>query len=263
MKHPSIAMPFLLAALACISPAHAAPPVAQVSQLTGFVVAARATGAAKVLAARSVVEQGDTLSTEPGTWLRIALAGGGELLLGPDTRLRLDADRLVLLQGQLRLTALASPLTLQAGETRLSATAATVDVTVVPDTAAALAQRAYARAAMAAAPALATTTTDIPAETAIWQVAQGPVPPTSATTRPSGLYVQVVAGTIGVSNPAGNLNLNAGQFGYTPAFTQPPVTLPTNPGISFTPPAVFVAGTSTSPAGSAGGKSNAVDCEVR
>jgi len=87
-----------------------------------------------------------------------------------------------------------------------------------------------------------------------------PVPPTPG--RAPGLYVQVIDGLINVTNPAGTLNVSAGQFGYTPGFTQPPVAVPRNPGMQFTPPPTFnsstPSGTTNTPTGYSG-----VDCEVR
>jgi hypothetical protein len=88
------------------------------------------------------------------------------------------------------------------------------------------------------------------------------VPPVPTAARPPGLYVAVIDGLIHVTNPAGTSNFSAGQFGFTPSFTQPPVVVPTNPGLQFTPPPVF--NQPTRPASSsAPPKSNSVDCEVR
>lgn len=87
------------------------------------------------------------------------------------------------------------------------------------------------------------------------------VVPTSVPGVSPGLYVSVTDGQIVLSNRGGTTNFTAGQFGYTPSFTQPPVLLPTNPGIAFTPPPVFSTtspGTTTSTS-----SSNAVNCEVR
>ena len=78
-----------------------------------------------------------------------------------------------------------------------------------------------------------------------------------------GLYVQVIDGLIQVSNPGGTQQFAAGQFGYTPNPRVPPVIVPKNPGLQFTPPPVFNAPPPGPPNGSAGGKANAVDCEVR
>jgi hypothetical protein len=77
-----------------------------------------------------------------------------------------------------------------------------------------------------------------------------------------GLYVQVIDGQINLSNPSGTQNFAAGQFGFTASIKQPPVILPANPGMQFTPPPAF----SASPAGAqtaAAAKSGTVDCVVR
>jgi hypothetical protein len=87
--------------------------------------------------------------------------------------------------------------------------------------------------------------------------------PTVDPSMPPGLYVQVIDGLINVINKGGAQNFAAGQFGYTPSPTQPPVIVPKNPGIQFTLPPGFViamppaGSTTTTP------KSNTVDCEVR
>lgn len=66
-----------------------------------------------------------------------------------------------------------------------------------------------------------------------------PGPSTSAGTLSPGLYVQVVDGQIHVSNGGSQLNFAAGQFGFVPTITTPPVIIPQNPGIVFAPPPVF------------------------
>jgi hypothetical protein len=89
-------------------------------------------------------------------------------------------------------------------------------------------------------------------------LAQAPAP------RPGGLapglYVSVVDGLINLSNKGGSQNFAAGQFGFTANFNQPPVVLPRNPGIQFTPPPSF---NSAGIQGPTLGKSGSVDCEVR
>ena len=56
-----------------------------------------------------------------------------------------------------------------------------------------------------------------------------------------GLYVQVLDGQINVNNGSGAQNFTTGQFGFTPGVQQPPVVLPNNPGLQFTPPPTFAA----------------------
>lgn len=77
-----------------------------------------------------------------------------------------------------------------------------------------------------------------------------------------GLYVAVLDGQISVKNTAGTSSFTAGQFGFTPQVTQPPVMIPKNPGIQFTPPAIFNSTTTTANTSSPV-KANAVDCTVR
>jgi hypothetical protein len=93
------------------------------------------------------------------------------------------------------------------------------------------------------------------------RLAQFAPTPVSGAMAP-GLYVQVLDGAITLTNPAGSQNFAAGQFGYTASITQPPVIVPANPGMQFTPPPAFSAPTSGSP-GTVGKSSNTVDCVVR
>ncbi|MDP9125355.1 MAG: hypothetical protein M3N82_12285 [Pseudomonadota bacterium] len=67
---------------------------------------------------------------------------------------------------------------------------------------------------------------------------------------------------INLTNKGGSTNFSAGQFGFTPNVMQPPVIVPRNPAIQFTPPPAFNASTDSS-ASQSPAKSNAVDCEVR
>lgn len=114
----------------------------------------------------------------------------------------------------------------------------------------------------AAAPAMATTfvVQYEPTTATGMTTAASPTAPTAAT-RPPGLYVQVIDGIINVTNTAGSQNFAAGQFGYTRSVVQPPVVIPSNPGLQFTPPPVF--NSSTVPSTNTSAKSNNVDCEVR
>ncbi|WP_170826399.1 FecR domain-containing protein [Pseudomonas syringae] len=87
------------------------------------------------------------------------------------------------------------------------------------------------------------------------------VVPASGPGLAPGLYVQVIDGLINLTNRGGTTSFAAGQFGYTPSFTQPPVIVPASPALVFTPPPAF----SSSLAGAAAstGSSGTVDCEVR
>lgn len=250
--------------------AHAGTPAGKVTQLSGFVMAFKANGALKVLATQSVVETGDTLVSEENTYVRIDLADGRQAVLGPQTRLTIaSAATLSLATGQLQVLAANQPgagrLTVEAGETTVDAGAASFNLFYSPDPATAIAQRAYARASLAAV--TPSVRSDAGSVLPVWEkLAQGPVPPVPGGGRAPGLYVQVINGLITVTNPAGTSNFSSGQFGYTSSVRSPPVTVPTNPGLKFTPPPAFSSsapspGSSGLSAGS--NKSAAVDCEVR
>ncbi|MEB0056778.1 MULTISPECIES: hypothetical protein [unclassified Variovorax] len=114
----------------------------------------------------------------------------------------------------------------------------------------------------AAAPAMATTFVGQYAPPTATGRTTAPSPAaTGAAILTPGLYLQVLDGLIHVTNPAGSQSFSAGQFGYTSSFQQPPVVLPRNPGMQFTPPPAF--NSSTGPSTPAAVRSSSVDCEVR
>ncbi|MGZ3184298.1 MAG: FecR family protein, partial [Telluria sp.] len=58
-----------------------------------------------------------------------------------------------------------------------------------------------------------------------------PVGPSGPPSLAPGLHLQVTDGAIVVTNAGGSLGFQAGQFGYVPSVNQPPVIVPSNPGI--------------------------------
>lgn len=76
-------------------------------------------------------------------------------------------------------------------------------------------------------------------------------PSSSAAALSPGLYVQVVDGMIRVANGGGSQLFGAGQFGFLPSTTVPPVVVPTNPGLVFAPPPSFLPPAAQSAAASA------------
>jgi hypothetical protein len=91
--------------------------VGHVSQMTGLIVAKRADGSTKLLAAGSAVFEGDTLATEDESFAKLEFLDDAEIILKPQTRLRVaaysydaaqpsrDAVDLELLAGGLKSTA--------------------------------------------------------------------------------------------------------------------------------------------------------------
>jgi len=253
----------------------AAQVAGTVVQLSGPLLARKASGAVKILSLKSEVESGDTLVTEKNTYAMVRFIDNSEITLKPATTMKIDsyafdnakpdgdAANFSLVKGGLRsVTGLLGKRNKEKFE--LKTPSATIGIRgttfvaeyVPPDEDRALASlQAWLNASTAALG-------DSVMPVAPLQLAQGPLLPPPAPQRAPGLYVQVLDGLIHVTNPSGSSNFAAGQFGYTPNFRQPPVIVPQNPGILFLPPPAFNTPMSGS-TGNAPGKSNTVDCEVR
>lgn len=223
-----------------------------VTQLSGPMMAKKADGKIKVLSLKSEVEAGDTLVTEKNTYALVKFIDNSEITLKPGTTFVVEqfayqADQpegdqasFNLVKGGLR--SLSGLLGKRSKEKfSLKTPVATIGIRGTYFTA------EYIGAGGYAAPGSSLPKT---------------APPAGTTLAP-GLYTSVTTGQIVVSNPGGTLDIAAGQFGYTPSFKQPPVLLPTNPGIPFTPPPMFNSSTGPSASNTTPGKSNNVDCEVR
>lgn len=223
-----------------------AAPVGTVVDLSGPLLARKADGGVKVLARRSVLEDGDTLVAEKHTYARLRFADDGEITLKPGTTFRIahfaydparpegDSAAFELVRGGVR------SVTGRLGKRNrdrfaLKTPAASVGVhgtTFIVE---------YLPGASASVP-----------------VAAG-----SPAAPAPGLYVQVLDGAIFVANGGGAQNFQTGQFGYVPSQLQPPVLVPQNPGLQFTPPPAFnMSGTGT-PASGSQQTAGAVDCVVR
>ena len=247
----------------------------RVTNLSGPLVAKKADGKVKILALKSEVEEGDTLVSEKNTYAQIRFVDNSEITLRPGTTFvvesfayeegKPDGDKATfnLVKGGLRsvsgllgkrnkekfamktqgatigirgTTFTATWIEPGAGETSLASNQAWLEASVA----------AAGNAGLADVKPL--------------QLAQTGAPKPPAL--PPGLYVSVIDGAINLSNRGGALNFSAGQFGYTPNMTAPPVIAPNNPGIQFTPPPTFSTSSSQS-SSNVQQKSNAVDCEVR
>lgn len=294
--------PGVLLALLWIGQVAVAEPIGFVSDSTGPLLAKGANGSIKVLAIGSGVEPSDTLVSRAGAYARVTLTDHSDVALGPNTELafekysfhesaaQADEAELRLLRGSVRITS--GVLGTRDTDTfTLTAGAATVNIRhsafiadYVQPTQGELAQRdivspsahdsrvvapggfmyVQMRSYAQASTQLELSDTDAPGHTnstASLRLAQNSVAPNAAGLNP-GLYVQVLDGAINVSNGGGTQNFTAGQFGFTPSFQQPPVILPTNPGMQFTPPPSF--STTTGSQGSTGAaKPGDVDCQVR
>lgn len=279
--------PCLVLALLFIAAAVHAESVGSVTDVDGSLLARSADGRLKVLAPNSPLEQGDTLASRARTYARVTLVDGSAVTLGPDTELRIesysfheaspqsDAAVLVLTTGRVRI---ASGLLGKRGNARftLATPSASIEIRgstfiadyLAPDHAETVGQYIRRPAWRAATIDDGYTATAVFEQASLRSFTQGPMllaqntVPNGAAGRSPGLYVQVLDGAIHLTNGGGTQNFTAGQFGFTPSFQQPPVILPANPGMQFTPPPSF-----SSTTGSAGGtgaaKPGDVDCQVR
>jgi len=254
--------------------AMAAQVAGTVTQLSGPLLAKKASGAVKILSLKSEVESGDTLVTEKNTYAMVKFIDNSEITLKPASQLTIDnfafdnakpdgdSASFNLLKGGMRSVSgllgkrNKEKFALKTPAATIGIRGTTFIVDYVPggeDTALASLQ-AYLNASTAglgdAAPI------------APLQMAQLAAPKPGTGNLAPGLYVHVIDGIINLSNRGGIQSFSAGQFGYTASIIKPPVIVPNNPGIQFTPPPAFqssqAADTNKTPA-----KSNAVDCEVR
>ena len=216
-----------------------------VVNLSGALMAQKADGKIKILALRSEVEQGDTLVSEKNAYAQIRFIDNSEITLKPNTTLKVEA------------------FAFDAGNPEADSASFTLVTGAVRSITGLLGKRNKEKFQLntpSAAIGIRGTTF----------VAQY-VPSTSAPGAPKlpaaggltpGLYVQVIDGAISLSNMGGVQNFGAGQFGYTASVSNPPVLVPSNPAIMFTPPPAFRPGSSINPPAGAT-KPAPVDCEVR
>jgi hypothetical protein len=273
----------LAAYLLTVAPAHAAPAVGTIVNVSGPLLVQKADGTAKVLAQHSAVEAGDTLLTQKNGYAQIKLGDDSLLVLQPETKLSIDQftydaakpenDKasFTLTRGGVRATAgqlgkrskdrvvLNTPL----ASVQMQNASAIVQYREA-DAQAVAALRSFLLASTAALDqSLIGTRSDAPMPAAIspMLLAQLPAPPRPTSSIPPGLYVNVLDGLITVSNKGGTTNFSAGQFGFTPSVVVPPVIIPQNPGLLFVPPPSF--SSSSIPGPTTSTKSNVIDCEVR
>lgn len=243
-----------------------AAPVGQVTNLSGPLFAQNAEGARRILSIGSPVEPGDTLITEGKTYAQVRFIDKGVITLKPGTQFKIEAfafeekepekDGAIfgLLKGALRtVTGLVGKRGNQDAYKMNTATA-TIGIRgtqflaqFVPGPEAAVSRTPYALPLLAALDLSWTgeTLSDIPTGGFFDTADLRPIMLAQAAGAgaggglPPGLYVQVIDGLINLTNQGGSQNFSAGQFGFTGSFTQPPVIMPSNPGLQFTPPPTF------------------------
>jgi hypothetical protein len=286
-KRSAIEAAVSLALLFIAATANAAP-IGTVTELDGNLLVSRANGSVKVLGVGSAIEEGDILASRKETYVRLTLADDSSVTLGPDTDFKVerfayykhtpenDGALFALAKGTVHITA--GVLGTRSGDTfKLATPTVTLDVVgatvlveyVVSDQAQLTRRFMEPRAArqsnmvpVSYSPAAEAGFVRTASHVSTLQLAQIPPARPGGSSMAPGLYVHVIDGLIQMTNAGGSTSFSAGQFGFTPNFTRPPVIVPNNPGLKFTPPPSFASMPGTQ--GAAGGaKQSVVDCEVR
>jgi hypothetical protein len=195
----------------------AAATAGQITHLSGTLSAKRADGSSKLLSVKSEVMEGDTLGTESETYARIKFADGGEVVMRPGTQLKIEnysynaakpeSDNIVLnmFKGGLRAV---TGLIGKRNREKVSFQTETATIGIRGTHFGAL----------------------------LCQNDCGGVPTTGGQPPANGLHVDVTSGAIIMSNKAGSVQLNAGQFGFAANAGTPPVPVPPQQGIQVTMP---------------------------
>ncbi|MES3024427.1 MAG: FecR family protein [Pseudomonadota bacterium] len=278
-KHSAIKGLLLLALWCASALAFAAQVAGTVVNLSGPLLAKKASGVVKVLALRSEVEEGDTLVSERNTYARIKFIDDSEITLKPGTVFKVesfafdagapakDSATFSLLKGGLRsVTGLLGrrnkeKFLLRTPVATIGIRGTTFVAEYVEQTEAALAYRSAQLFASSAGLGYAM------AGVVPIQLAQGPTGPRPPSAPPKGalppgLYTYVPTGLIIVSNGAGSYEFGGNvPFGYTAGLGTAPQPMPTNQ-TTFNVPQSFNLPLQSS---SSNGQSNlnGVDCEVR
>lgn len=215
MKHCNQWLLAALMALGSIGGAWAA--AGEVTHLSGILSVKHADGSTKVLSIKSEVQPGDTLNTQEDTFARVKFADGGEVVLRPNTQLKVESfaydaakpesDSFVLnmLKGGLRAV---TGLLGKRNRDKVSFTTPTATIGIRGTHFGAL----------------------------FCNNDCGNVPTATGKPPENGLHVDVVSGAVSVQNGGGQQVVNAGQFAYVKDnVTVPevrkqgnPVTIPQN-----------------------------------
>lgn len=279
-----------LALLFVWMPVWAGETAGTVTHLSGPLLAKKQDGTVKILAQKSVVEQGDTLVSEKNTYAQIKFIDKSEITLRPNSQLKIDSfsydeakpdgDGAVfnLIKGGLRAV---TGLLGKRNSERVNFNTPTATIGIrgtifiaeyIPSEESSVATYDFVHvAASESSDSLEKfLKKNIPSErVSVSDVQSWPLLAQSVPTTPgtgglaAGLYVHVIDGVINLTNKGGSQSFSAGQFGYTASIVQPPVVVPANPGIKFTPPPSFSSSSTPQVSSGSAGKSKNVDCEVR
>lgn len=218
-----------------------AAPAAEVTHLSGILSVKKADGTAKILSVKSAVDEGDVLTTETDTYVRLKFVDGGEVVLRPNSQLKVQRYRyeeakpeedgilVGLLKGGLRA---ATGMVGKRNKEKVSYQTPTATIGI---------RGTHFGALQCSGDC-------------------GGIPTPAGQPLPDGLHVDVASGTISISNGAGTFTFDAGQFAFVPGINLPPELVPPERGIRVTMPGCIA----TNRGDGAGiGKSDASDCTVQ
>jgi len=217
-----------------------AAPAAEVTHLAGILSATKPDGSSKVLAVKSVVEEGDLLATQGVTYARLKFKDGGEVVLRPNTQLKVESYRfddarpesdnalLSILKGGMRMV---TGLIAKRNRDKIALRAPTATIGIRGTHFGAL----------------------------FCQANCADVPTVSGKAPADGLHVDVASGAITLTNSAGTAEFIAGQFAYLPSANVLPELVPAERGIRVTMPNAIAA----NKGGDGVGGTAALECAVK
>jgi hypothetical protein len=201
-------------------PAWAVGPVAVITHASGVVTVKRGSAPSRVLTVKSELLEGDRVTTEADTYVRLKFKDGGQLVLRPNTQLVISAYAF----SQDKPEEDNAALDLVKGGMRA--------VTGL------LGQRSRDKVAIKAP----TATIGIRGTNFGLLFCNndcGDVGTVSGETPPNGLHIDVVEGRVVASNPGGSIEVDIGQFAYVRDGQTIPVLVPPKDGIRITVPPAF------------------------
>jgi len=212
----------------------------QITHLSGTLSVKRADGTSKLLSVKSEVMEGDTLGTERDTYARVKFVDGGEVVMRPGTQIKIDNfsydaaepknDNFLVSMFKGGLRAVTGLLGKRSrGKVTFQTETATIGI------------RGTHFGAL------------------LCQNDCGGVPTTGGTPPANGLHVDVASGAITLSNGAGAVQINAGQFGYVVSAATPPAVVPPQEGVQVTLPSSI---TRNKGEGRGIGKGGDADCKM-
>lgn len=219
----------------------AAQVAGTVVNLSGPLMAKKENGTVKVLAVKSEVEQGDTLVSEKNTYAQIRFVDNSEITLKPNTTFKVES------------------FAYDAGKPEADSASFSILKGGLRSVTGLLGKRNKEKFQLRTP----TATIGIRGTTfGVQWVEPGGKPLAGEEQLKPGLYVRVIDGLINVSNSGGAQMFSAGQFGFVGGNNLPPIIVPANPGMTFSPPPAFTK-VDAKPSEMLLDTSAKVDCEVR